>query len=291
MQRSVFGEILPSFAFKALRLAKFGAGQSYGGMKPLLLALALTVGPTFAAAELSQSPAAFVDVVATAQPQPRPKAREAVQEAALTFPEEVAPKETPQVLETAPFTSNLRPPARSSTLPRTRWQHVRGHSLWTRAALSALKSHGKPLVDMVPADVAEWCPAYPTASDPQRRAFWVGFMSTLAKHESTYRSWAVGGGGRWYGLLQILPGTARGYKCNVGSGDGLKNGAANLSCAVRIMATTVPRDGVIAGNGKRGVGADWGPMRSASKRKDMSSWLRRQSYCRPLDETRPRARP
>ena len=89
-------------------------------------------------------------------------------------------------------------------------------------------------------------------------------MSALAKHESTYRPWAVGGGGRWYGLLQILPATARGYKCNARTGQSLKDGAANLSCAVRIMAHTVPRDGVIHGyRGRKGQGvtADWGPMR------------------------------
>lgn len=186
----------------------------------------------------------------------------------------------------------LRPKARAPNLPRTRWQHMAGHALWTRTALAALKAHGKPLVDMVPGDIKTWCPAYPQADARGRRAFWVGFLSALAKHESTYKPWAVGGGGRWYGLLQILPGTARGYKCNVGDGASLKNGAANLSCAVRIMAHTVPRDGVISGpRGNRGVGADWGPMRSAAKRREMSGWLRQQSYCKPISTTRPRARP
>ena len=169
-----------------------------------------------------------------------------------------------------------------------------GHALWTRAALSALKNHGQPLVDLVPGDIAQWCPKYPTATDAERRAFWVGFMSSLAKYESTYKPWAVGGGGRWYGLLQILPATARGYKCNVGTGEALKSGPANLSCAVRIMAHTVPRDGVIHGYKARkgqGVTADWGPMHSAPKRRDMAGWLMRQTYCRPLDAIRPRTRP
>ena len=189
------------------------------------------------------------------------------------------------------FYTDLRPPARSSFVPRTRWQHMRGNEVWTRAALSALKEHGKPLVDLVPGDIDTWCPAYKNETDQGRGAFWVGFLSALAKHESTYKPWAVGGGGRWYGLLQILPGTARGYKCNVATGEALKNGAANLSCAVRIMANTVPRDGVIYGRGGRGVAADWGPMRSAAKRSDMARWLRRQNYCKPVNATRPRARP
>ncbi len=192
------------------------------------------------------------------------------------------------------FETDLRPPARSGNVPHTRWTHMDGNILWTRAALSALKDHGQPLVDLVPGDIAHWCPAYPDNSDASRRAFWVGFLSALAKHESTYKPWAVGGGGKWYGLLQILPGTARGYKCRVGTGAALKNGPANLSCAIRIMAHTVPRDGVIHGYKRRkgqGVTADWGPMHSASKRRDMAGWLRQQTYCKPVDATRPRLRP
>lgn len=187
----------------------------------------------------------------------------------------------------------VRPPARSADVPRTRWQHMEGHTLWTRAALSALKEHGSPLVEMVPRDIAEWCPAYPGNDDAQRRAFWVGYMSALAKHESTYKPWAVGGGGKWYGLLQILPATARGYDCNAGTGEALKSGAANLSCAVRIMAHTVKRDGVIHGRDSRwrGVAADWGPMRSPTKRRDIANWLKRQNYCKLPNATRPKARP
>lgn len=192
------------------------------------------------------------------------------------------------------FETDLRPPMRKGQIPRTRWQHKTGHAVWTRSALSALKGHGKPLVDTVPRDIANWCPAYPQADDAQRRAFWVGFLSALAKHESTYKARAVGGGGLWYGLLQILPATARWRNCSVGTGEALKNGSANLSCAIRIMAITVPRDGVIHGySGKRGQGvtADWGPMHSAKKRRDMAGWLKRQTYCLPLSTKRPVVRP
>ena len=187
----------------------------------------------------------------------------------------------------------LRAPAREANVPNTRWTHQPDHLLWNRSALSAMKSHGKPLVDMVPRDIETWCPHYPDANDADRRAFWLGFMSALAKFESTYKPNAVGGGGKWYGLLQILPATARGYKCNVGTGEALKNGAANLSCAVRIMAFTVPRDGVVHAKDKRwrGVSADWGPMRSPSKRADIAGWLKRQPYCTARGSIRPRTRP
>ena len=190
-----------------------------------------------------------------------------------------------------PKFSSVRPVTRAPNVPATRWTHQPNHVLWNRTALSALKTHGRPLVDSVPADVTNWCPRYPQANRDDRAAFWVGFMSALAKFESTYRPKAVGGGGRWHGLLQILPATARGYGCNVGTGAALQNGAANLSCAVRIMAVTVPRDGVIYAPGGRGVAADWGPMRSRAKRADMASWLRRQSYCEQVSTTRPQLRP
>ncbi|MEP5630442.1 MAG: transglycosylase SLT domain-containing protein [Tateyamaria sp.] len=206
-------------------------------------------------------------------------------------PDVAASEPLPKLGAAAPPHSKVRPIARTPNVPATRWTHQPGHVLWNRTALSALKTHGKPLVDVVPADIGDWCPRYPDASSDLRAAFWVGFMSALAKFESTYKPEAVGGGGRWYGLLQILPATARGYGCNVGTGAALQNGAANLSCAARIMAVTVPRDGVIYAPGGRGVAADWGPMRSRTKRADMASWLRRQSYCEPVSSTRPQSRP
>ena len=89
----------------------------------------------------------------------------------------------------------LRPPIRDGEMPNTRWSHKADHALWNRAALSALKTHGRDLVEAVPGDIATWCPSYPESTGADRRGFWVGFLSTLAKHESTYKSGAVGGGG------------------------------------------------------------------------------------------------
>lgn len=189
--------------------------------------------------------------------------------------------------------ASRRPPVRvQEELPVARWDHRPGAAGWTSGALSALRGHAAPLVKMVPKDIAQWCPAY-SGNDPAgRRAFWVGFLSALAKHESTYRETAVGGGGKWHGLLQILPGTARGYGCTARSGRALRDGAANVACGLRIMAVTVRRDGVIHGRRPwRGVSADWGPMRSAKKRADMARWLKRQDYCRIGQSLRPKLRP
>lgn len=186
------------------------------------------------------------------------------------------------------------PIPRSDIIPHARWDFRPEGRLWTRTTLEALKGHGRSLLELVPRDMADWCPAYEDADLDQRAAFWNGFLSALAKHESTWRPRAVGGGGKWYGLTQILPATARGYKCRVGTGAELKNGSANLSCAVRIMTFTVNRDNAVArkANGRLGgVAADWGPMVNAKKRREMAGWLRQQSYCSLLHETKPIPRP
>jgi len=162
-----------------------------------------------------------------------------------------------------------------------RWSHVDGSAAWDDAARLALSTHGQPLVQTVPRDIERWCPAYSEADVAQREAFWVGLLSALAKHESTYKPAAVNPNGKWFGLLQISPATARGYQCRAGSGSALKDGGENVSCAIRIMAVTVPRDGVIATKDSRwrGVAADWGPMRVASKQRDVAGWLNAQPFC------------
>nr|WP_245875879.1 transglycosylase SLT domain-containing protein [Puniceibacterium antarcticum] len=166
-----------------------------------------------------------------------------------------------------------------------RWSDRERGRLWTLAAVSALRGHAKTLPRLVPRDIDAWCPAYRHADKAEREAFWIGLLSAMAKHESTYRPNAVGGG-RWYGLLQIFPGTARNYGCRARSGDELTSGPANLSCALRIMSKTVARDGVVS-NGMRGVAADWGPFRSEEKREDMMSWTRSQSYCQMPEQDPP----
>jgi transglycosylase-like protein with SLT domain len=168
--------------------------------------------------------------------------------------------------------------SKSFALPPMRWDHREEAAVWTGAALNAMQDQGQALGQSMPTDVAKWCPGYPEASQTERDAFWVGLLSALAKHESTWNPKAVGGGGRWFGLVQIAPATARGYGCSARSGEALKDGSANLSCAIRILSTTVPRDGVVAAGGG-GVAADWGPFVSARKRADMAGWTREQPYC------------
>ncbi len=168
----------------------------------------------------------------------------------------------------------------NADLPAARWDRQPNGKLWTRSAIGELVSGaGRPLIKMVPKDIDAWCPAYAGQDPYGRAAFWAGLLSAMAKHESTYNEQAVGGGGKWFGLVQISPATARHYGCEVITGGDLKNGVKNLQCAIRIMAMTVPRDSVVAAGGK-GVAADWGPFHSAAKRAEMRGWVSSQAYCR-----------
>jgi len=165
-------------------------------------------------------------------------------------------------------------------LPVMAWDQQGPHTdQWTEATLAALETQGAALLSEVPGDIGTWCPHYVQAQPEERAAFWAGLLSTLARFESTWNPRAVGGGGKWFGLVQISPGTAQSYGCSADSGQELTDGAANLQCAVQIAARTVTRDGVVAAGGG-GFAADWGPFASADKRAQMAQWVSSQSYCR-----------
>ena len=166
----------------------------------------------------------------------------------------------------------------ATELPSMRWDQMPEAETWTKATLAAIDSHGVALTQTVPADISEYCPAYGGATSEDRKAFWAGLLSALAKFESSWRETAVGGGGQWFGLVQIAPGTARAFGCDAKSGEALKDGVSNLSCAVRIMASTIERDGVVS-EGRRGVATQWTPFKSSEQRADMIEWSRAQPYC------------
>lgn len=163
--------------------------------------------------------------------------------------------------------------------PPMRWDHRPEAGIWTTTALAAVSTKGRALLESEPQDIDTFCPAYGEADEADRSAFWVGLFSALAKHESTWNPRAAGEGGKYRGLMQIAPATARMYGCDAGA---LYDGEHNLSCAVSIAARQVERTGVVAGGPGAwgGIAADWGPMRNASKRADIAAWTSAQDYCR-----------
>jgi hypothetical protein len=165
-------------------------------------------------------------------------------------------------------------------VPDMRWDARPEAVAWTTRAMVAVARHDAELAKRVPADVGAFCPDYAKGTLQDRRAFWVGLLSATAKHESSFNPHAAGGGGRYVGLMQISPSTARIAGCDADSSAELKDGAANLECAVEIMAPHVAADGVVAGKGRSGVGRDWGPMGNRAMRGDIAAWTSAQDYCR-----------
>ena len=165
-------------------------------------------------------------------------------------------------------------------LPAMGWDARPEAAAWTSATLAAVARYDSVLANAVPGDIKAWCPAYAKNGLAERRAFWAGVLSALAKPESGWNPRASGGGGRYIGLLQISPQTARSNGCAATSAKGLKDGAANLTCGVQIMARQLGQDGVVAGNGRRGLGRDWGPINKSASRAALAGWTAKQSYCR-----------
>ena len=70
-----------------------------------------------------------------------------------------------------------RPPApkalapEATTVPPMRWDHHPEAAKWTTNTLIAVAEEDAVLAARVPADIAQWCPGYETASLPERRAF------------------------------------------------------------------------------------------------------------------------
>jgi len=174
-----------------------------------------------------------------------------------------------------------QPEITRNALPAMAWDHRPEAANWTQATLASINGPGAVLLDTVPGDIAAFCPAYLRADRADRAAFWSGLLSALAKHESTWRPEAAGGGGRWIGLTQIYPPTARAFGCQAKTVTALKDGSANLRCAVQIMAAQVGRDRMLVSSGDtwRGVARDWAPFRSPDKRADMAAWTAKQRYC------------
>jgi hypothetical protein len=169
----------------------------------------------------------------------------------------------------------------SFVAPPMQWDHHPEAGEWTESTLVAISTKDPLLSSRVPADIDTWCPGYVEAPIEERRAFWAGLLSAVAKYESTWNPVASGGGGRWIGLMQISPRSAANYGCEATSAGALKDGEANLECAVEIMSEQVAKDGLVAGGGNRGIGRDWAPLRSDSKRSAMAAWTREQPYCQP----------
>jgi hypothetical protein len=243
--------------------------------------------PLAAMFALGMSTAALAEVTAPELPEvaeigPQEEVRNPDAPETASAPDIIRPVQRP----TAAPLASLRPVTRPEiVVPVLHWDEQRpgmvapANPAWGIALITAIRDR-EQLLRTVPGDIAEWCPEYEENGLEERAAFWAGLVSALAWYESTHNPRAVGGGGQWFGLIQIAPATARYRDCAAGTGEALMNGSANLRCGVRIMAQNVLRDGVVS-RGMRGVAAEWGPFHSRTRREAMRDWVSSQSYCDP----------
>ncbi len=168
---------------------------------------------------------------------------------------------------------------KASDLPAMRWDHAAKAAEWTAEALAQVAEHDAELTHLIPKDIEVYCPGYAKASAEDRRAFWVSVLSATAKYESGFNAKAVGLHGRYVGLMQITLATARHSGCDATTTATLKDGKANLSCAIDIVAPRVAADGMVAGDGNKGIARDWGPWAKARTRATIAKWTRAQDYC------------
>ena len=167
----------------------------------------------------------------------------------------------------------------ANALPAMRWDSAAEAAEWTAEALAQVAEHDAELTHLIPKDIEVYCPGYAKASTEDRRAFWVAIISATAKYESGFNAKAVGLHGRYVGLMQISLATARHSGCDATTTASLKDGNANLTCAIDIVAPRVAADGMVAGDGNKGIARDWGPWAKARTRASIAKWTRAQDYC------------
>jgi hypothetical protein len=164
---------------------------------------------------------------------------------------------------------------------------------WTGFARDAVDELGRELwrAGFTPAGIEGYCPRYATATDVERKAFWVGLLSALAQFESNFRPETrytenfKGPDGAWVisrGLLQLSFHSGNGYGCALQNAEQLHDPETNLRCAVRIMNRLVSRDGALRSTAAPWKGASryWSPFRKAERRVAMANWTKAQPYCR-----------
>lgn len=180
------------------------------------------------------------------------------------------------------------PPA--PVLERWQWQHPHYQQL----AEEALLSDGTSLIFSEPADVSDYCPAWPQLDGYQRLGFWADLLAAMAVHESRHNPAArhterfadrFGKPVVSRGLLQLSQESANGYGCGISQAEQLHNPAENIRCAVRIMTRWVNEDGVISGftgaksKPWRGGARYWSVLRANAKTADIQANLRGSSHC------------
>lgn len=191
-----------------------------------------------------------------------------------------SPAKPDPVEEPAPPAIPSEPADEIFPVPAGDWKNVQ----WSSMAIMAVADLGVNLLAAVPADVKEFCSAYPTLGPSKRAQFWAMLLSAMARYESGFKpntsytedfpdSSGVPVVSR--GLLQISKESANGYGCGITDAKQLHDVETNLRCGVRILNRWVPKDGRIAAIGKSNLGGAryWSVLRAVKYDKKKKVWV------------------
>lgn len=156
-----------------------------------------------------------------------------------------------------------------------------------RMAVNAVSDLGRDLIQEIPKDIEEYCPAYAGFGPAKRIEFYAELLGALANFESrhnpevTYKEKFKDAKGKNVisrGLLQLSFESCNGYGAGLKSEEQLHDPQVNISCAVLIMRKWIREDRVISGKtwlGKwRGMARYWSPFRDKEKTAAMKAALR-----------------
>jgi len=157
------------------------------------------------------------------------------------------------------------------------WAKKNTDGSWTAATEVAVAR--SQLTSAIPTDIEKFCPAYPSRSADERKIFWVGLLSIVARPESNFKpetkyteSFADAQGNKVVsrGLLQISIESAnqKRYSCSIKKAEDLHDPSISLACGVKILDAWIKTDNVIATYGTgapRGGGRYWSTLREKNK--------------------------
>lgn len=175
---------------------------------------------------------------------------------------------------------------------RARWEtKARDGVAWSKHVFDVLPTLAPNLLNKVPSDIRDFCPAYPSLSAADRKNFWVYLVSSMAELESnhnpdsTYTEAFYDNAGRRVvsrGLLQISIESGNAYGCAFKTESELHDPLRNLDCGLRIMNKWIGADGMIKGlSGTKYLGASryWSVLRRDPNLGKIEGWNKALRMC------------
>ena len=174
-----------------------------------------------------------------------------------------------------------------------RWQYSNNPRTvkWTSLTYDAIEKHGRNLLEIIPADIDEFCPQYGKFSRETRKRFWVFFVSAISELESRHNPDVIyreqfrdryGKRVSSRGLLQLSRESALGYGCEFSSEKDLHDPALNLRCGVQILNQCIGKDERITGKVEgewQGGARYWSSLRDEEKVRQLKAWIRETCIC------------